>query len=59
MTKTAHRQLWLTFAQREILAARPDLSGKLDWDTLLHLYYSGMTAEDAAKRYLARIPQEK
>ena len=35
-----------------IVTARPDLAGRLDWDTLTYLYNSGAGVDEARHRYL-------
>jgi hypothetical protein len=36
-----------------VTAARPDLTGKIDWYTALYMYYAGLTPEKASARTIA------
>lgn len=51
------RAAWLADVERHIVAARPDLSGRLHWPTLRFMYDSGTrTSVAAAAEYLASDP---
>ncbi len=49
------KQRWMAAAEDAILAERPMLSGKLDWDTLAYYFYDGQHPADAARKYIALV----
>jgi hypothetical protein len=53
MNATKHKQTWLANVERLIINQRPDLSGRLEWYDLIHLYNEAYSVQDAATRYLA------
>jgi hypothetical protein len=49
------REQWMARYNNIIVTTRPELSGKMDWDTAMYLYLQGYTVEDAVKIYLERV----
>ena len=47
------RQTWMAEAERLVIEQRPDLRGRVDWDSLRHCFNIGDTPDQAADR-LAR-----
>lgn len=53
-TSTKVRQeSFLAEVQSIIVAERPDQSGRIDWATARHLFFTGVPAKEAAKKMLA------
>jgi hypothetical protein len=51
------RQRWMANFETAILALRPELAGKIDFEnTGTYFFNSGFSASDAAERYLVNIP---
>lgn len=46
---------WLACFENYVVRARPDFAGKIDWDSAVHIYNLGLTARDAAGKYLYEI----
>lgn len=46
------RETWMREFESAVLAARPELSGRLNWDSAAFFYNSGISAIQAAARYL-------
>lgn len=49
MTK---RHKWMCDFERKVLEGMPAHAGHIEWYTARQLYFTGSTAEDAAKRYV-------
>ena len=49
-TRPDRRARWMRDLQDALLRARPDLAGKIDWDTASYLYTTGACAADAAQK---------
>jgi hypothetical protein len=49
----AHRAQWLAEFERIVIEARPDLAGRFNWNTPVHMFNTGMSAPDAAARFIA------
>ena len=52
------RQSWMSAFERGVTQARPDLAGRIDWDTAAHLYNSHHAPEAAVRLYLASRERE-
>ncbi len=50
---------WAKEATDQITSRRPDVSGRLDWDTLKHFFYTGVAPGEAATRYLSNVAPRK
>ena len=50
--KAAARQQWFRAFEDAVLKLAPHLAGKLDWDTATFFFNEGMTADDAAARFV-------
>jgi len=57
MTKkqVAARQAWLRKYEALIVSNQPQQTGKIDWDTAIYFYQSGLSAEEASVKTLAQI----
>ncbi len=44
---------WFAEYENLLVAARPEMAGKVDWYTATYLYNIGKTSADAAAQYLA------
>jgi hypothetical protein len=54
MNKAKRRQHWMAAFEHAILAVRPDLSGKIDFEnTGTYYFLSGFSPQDAAERHIA------
>lgn len=48
--KAAIKAAWMATYEKIVVAGIPEAAGQIDWDTANWLYYSGLTAEESAKR---------
>jgi hypothetical protein len=55
----ARRQEWMAEFERIVIAAKPELAGRLDWNTAIFFFNSNLTAEDAATRMIQSSAQSK
>lgn len=46
------RAEWMRKVSEWIVLERPELSGRLKWDTLSHFWNTGLSVQEAAERYL-------
>jgi hypothetical protein len=53
--KAAKRAGWMATVEAMIITERPDLAGKIDWDTLAYLYNTGINEALAASKILAKV----
>ena len=44
------RSTWLGEFERQLIAARPELSGRIDWDSAIFLFNQGVDPAEAARR---------
>ena len=62
MTSKAHpdykRIKWLAAFENLVVAADPTMSGRIDWDTAIHLFNTGLTPEQAAPRAIRKAAVE-
>lgn len=49
-TKADKRAKWMAAMEKSLLAKAPTMAGKIDWDTAVYLFNTGITPEDAAER---------
>jgi hypothetical protein len=56
--KARRRQEWMATYQTQLTTARPQLTGKVDWDTATYLFNQGMTAQAAAEKMAASTADE-
>ena len=49
------RVKWLAAFETLVIAADPAMSGRIDWDTAIHLFNTGLTPEQAALRAARKI----
>ena len=47
-----NRAVWMAKFDLTVVNRYPALSGRISWPDAAHLYYLGMTASDAADKYL-------
>ncbi len=52
--KEQARAKWMKTFEYCLLAYAPQLAGRIDWDTALHLFFEGYTADGAADRMASR-----
>jgi hypothetical protein len=50
--KLSKKQKWMAETERLINAARPQTTGKLDWDTITHMFNSGHSEYEACVKYV-------
>ena len=55
-TKAQRQAAWLAEFTDFVIAADGRHSGRIEWPTALHFYFTGLTPADAAGRYLATRP---
>lgn len=41
---------WMKEYERLVIAARPELAGKIDWNTATFLFNQGLSVQDAASK---------
>lgn len=46
---------WMAAFERNVVAARPDRSGHIDWDTATFFFNCGLTAAEASVRFVNRL----
>jgi hypothetical protein len=46
------RAAWLRTYETLVTAEMPELAGRMDWDTAIYLYGTGISPETAAARYV-------
>jgi hypothetical protein len=51
------KSAWLSAFERHVLAAKPEMAGKIDWDTATYLYNQRYTAGDAANKVTGLTPE--
>jgi len=51
-TKTQRQARYLAEFVAAVTAIDPSKSGRIDWPTALHFYFTGVPVADAAARYL-------
>lgn len=54
MSKADQRAQWMAEYERLVVAAKPELTGRIDWDTATYLYLSGVSVTAAAQRAIGR-----
>jgi hypothetical protein len=53
------RQEWMATFESEIIGRLPRLAGKIDFEnTGTYFFNSGLSAQDAAERYVSNIPSK-
>ena len=53
-TNKANRKAeWLATAEKIITRLKPSTAGRLEWDSLLYYFYSGLSADEAAHKYVS------
>ncbi len=55
MRRVDRRQKWMADFEFIVTKARPELAGKIDWNTATFLFNSGLGPIEAASRYVARV----
>ena len=55
-TKAQRQAAWLTEFVAIVVAADSRHSGRIEWPSALHFYFTGLTPEEGAARYLATRP---
>lgn len=53
MSKASRKQRYMLEASQAILSVRPELSGKLDWNAILHFYHTSLPISKVAAEYLS------
>jgi hypothetical protein len=56
--ETRRRQQWLRLTEEQIVKARPDLAGRLEWDDLIYAYNTHSTVKATAEAYIRNHPKE-
>lgn len=51
-TKEQKRAVWMGNFENHVVKSNPQHAGKINWDSAHHLYNTGHTEQDAAKKYL-------
>mgnify|MGYP007037431101 CR=1 FL=1 len=51
--KADRKAAWLAATEDMITKLKPSTAGKLEWDSLLHFYYSGLSSDEAAHKYVS------
>lgn len=46
---------WLQWVERLVVTTKPELAGRMDWDTAIYLWNSGADTETAAERLIALL----
>ena len=57
--KEQARSDWMRRYQARVTSVRPELIGRMDWDTANHLYNLGLDYQAAADRFLVNHPAKK
>jgi hypothetical protein len=57
-TKAQRQAAWLADFNDAVITQMPSLSGRIEWPSALHFYYNGVSAQDAAARYVGRVLSE-
>jgi len=55
----SRRPTWMAAYERAVVAACPELAGRVDWDTAVYLYDRGLTADEAATRTAERQREKR
>lgn len=50
-TKAQRQAAWLAEFSDRVKTLAPVLAGRIDWPTAKHMYFTGLSANDAATRY--------
>ena len=53
ITKAQRQAAYLAEFSAAVVAAAPQHAGRIDWDTALHFYFTGVPVADAAAQYIA------
>mgnify|MGYP003381575002 CR=1 FL=1 len=51
--KATRKAAWLAATENIITRLKPSTAGRLEWDSLLHYFYSGLSADEAAHKYVS------
>lgn len=49
------RAAWMAEFQRRVVAAKPELAGRIDWNAATYYYNGGYTVDVAAAKFLATL----
>ena len=59
MTSKAYKERlrasWMGLFEQAVISKRPDLAGKIDWDTATFMFNRGDYASDAAFKYVESV----
>ena len=55
-TKAQRQAQWLTEFTDQVVSRAPAHSGRIEWPSALHFYFTGLTPAEGAARYLATRP---
>ena len=55
-TKAQRQAQWLTEFTDQVVSRDPAHSGRIEWPSALHFYFTGLTPAEGAARYLATRP---
>lgn len=50
---THQREAYMAQFEALVTASKPELAGRIDWNTATYFYNNGIALQDAATRYLA------
>ena len=48
-----YKEIWMTNYENFVIRDNPELAGKIDWYTAIHLYNTGITAMEASLKIKA------
>lgn len=57
MSKALRRLHWMRTFEELVTSERPEMSGRIDWDTASHYYNEGLSEAKAAQRYCEARPE--
>jgi hypothetical protein len=57
-SKEARKAAYMAQFETLVTRAIPEQSGRIDWNTPLHLFYNSIPVVDAAQHYIARIKHD-
>ena len=55
-SKAQRQAAWLIEFTDHVISRAPVHSGRIEWASALHFYFTGLTPADAAERYLENRP---
>lgn len=51
-----HRERWMRNFETLVVEARPDLAGKIEWQSAEHFYNQALVSDEAAAKYIRNRP---